>query len=453
MPPGSPSFPPASSPSLQSIPEFATQFGAQFGAQSAPTDPAPTRTGDATRRPRRIIVLAGDGIGPEVIGAAVRVLEWFATRRGFDLDLRHEAFGAEAWHRTGHFLREEVLADMTTADAVLFGAFGGTIDDRPVPTELRRRFGLLRIRRELGLFANVRPVRAFAPLADVSPLRPGITAGVDFVVVRELIGGIYFGEPRGIEDLGDGRRSAVNTQRYASDEIIRIARFAFELAGRRRRHLTSVDKSNVMETGALWREEVTALGRAFPSIRLDHQYVDACAASLISQPRRYDVIVTDNLFGDILSDAGAAITGSLGMLPSASFSEVGVDGRRRAFYEPVHGSAPDIAGRGLANPGGALLSLALALEATFDRPADARLLEAAVEAALGVGRTADLADPALPRLSTEAFTDVVLDALVRLDDAGVVRSDDAGVVRPVDAGVARPVDASGIPLGDAGSLP
>ena len=381
----------------------------------------------ATPPRRQIYVLAGDGIGPEVMTPAVRVLEWFAARRGLDLELHHEAFGADAWHRTGQFVREEAFADLLKADAVLLGAFGGTIDARPVPTELRRRFGLLRIRREMGLFANVRPVRAWSALAAISPLRPAVSAGVDFVVVRELIGGIYFGEPRGLETLADGRRRALNTQHYDSDEIRRIGAFAFDLAARRGRRLTSVDKSNVLETGALWREEMTTLGKAHPEIALDHLYVDACAALLITQPRRFDVIVTDNLFGDILSDAGSAIPGSLGMLPSASFGAADARGLRQALYEPVHGSAPDIAGRGIANPCGAILSIAMALEGTFGRADDARLLERAVEQTLTRCRTADLAEPGLPTVGTAAFADAVMTQLCRLDEGGGDRNPNGGV--------------------------
>ena len=378
-----------------------------------PATPSPDRSPH-----RRVCVLAGDGIGPEVMAPAVRVLEWFATERGLDLELRHEAFGADAWHRTGQFVREEAFADLLKADAVLLGAFGGTIDAKPVPAELRRRFGLLRIRREMGLFANVRPVRAWAPLAGISPLRAEIGAGVDFVVVRELIGGIYFGEPRGISDLGDGRRRALNTQTYDSDEIRRIGEFAFNLAKRRSGRLTSVDKANVLETGALWREEITTMASLHPQVTLDHLYVDACAALLITRPKRFDVIVTDNLFGDILSDAGSAIPGSLGMLPSASLGAADMTGRRQALYEPVHGSAPDIAGRNIANPCGAILSVAMALESSFARPDDARLLEAAVEQTLTNCRTADIADPALPTLGTDAFGAAVLATLQRLDAQG-----------------------------------
>ncbi|MGB3291055.1 MAG: 3-isopropylmalate dehydrogenase [Burkholderiaceae bacterium] len=371
----------------------------------------------AGSRPYTIIVLPGDGIGKEVTAAAVRVLEWFAGKRDIKLDLRHELFGAEAYHATGHFIKEEVFADLLNVDAVLFGAFGGTLEANPIPADIRRKFGLLRIRQAMQLFANVRPVKALASLAQASPLQPHVSKGADLVVIRELIGGIYFGEPRGITELPNGERRGVNTQVYTSSEIARIADFAFELAARRRKHVTSVDKSNVMESGALWREVVRERHRDYPDIELAHLYVDACAAELIMRPSKFDVILSDNLFGDILSDAASAITGSLGMLPSASFGAEHRPGVRRAFYEPVHGSAPDIAGKGIANPCGAILSVAMALEATFNRAADARLLEHAVDLALQRARTRDLADAALPTVSTEAFTDEVIKVLGEEDGA------------------------------------
>ncbi len=362
-----------------------------------------------------IMVLPGDGIGKEVTAEAVRVLEWFAAKRGIDVNLRHEAFGAEAYHATGSFIKEEVFADLVNVDAVLFGAFGGTLEAKPIPIDIRRKFGLLRMRQEMGLYANVRPVKAIAALSKVSPLQPHVSAGVDLVVIRELIGGIYFGEPRGIFPLENGERRGVNTQVYTTSEIHRIADFAFELAATRRQHVTSVDKSNVMESSMLWREEVKARHARFPATALHHLYVDACAAELLTRPKRFDVILTDNLFGDILSDAASAITGSLGMLPSASFGAERRPGVRRAFYEPVHGSAPDIAGQGIANPCGAILSLAMALEGTFKRADDARLLERAVDHALARVRTRDLADPDLPVVATRGFTDVVIDALEQYD--------------------------------------
>jgi 3-isopropylmalate dehydrogenase len=362
-----------------------------------------------------LIVLPGDGIGPEVIRQAVRVFEWFATRRGLDCDVRQEDFGAEAYHRTGSFLKEEVLADMLTADAVLFGAMGGALEANPIPHEIRRRFGLLRVRKEMELFANLRPVKASPALAAASPLREDVARGVDLLILRELIGGIYFGEPRGIEALPDGQRRGFDTQVYTTSEIKRIGKVAFELAGKRQRRVTSVDKSNVMKSGALWREEMDALHASeFPDIALNHMYVDNCSMQLIRNPRQFDVLVMDNLFGDILSDCASMITGSLGMLPSASLSAIGPDGRRRALYEPVHGSAPDIAGQGKANPLAAILSLGMALELSFDRADDARLLDRAIELALADKRTADLAEAGKETVSTAGMGDAVLAALHRL---------------------------------------
>jgi 3-isopropylmalate dehydrogenase len=363
-----------------------------------------------------MIVLPGDGIGPEVIAQAVRVVEWFAAHRGFDCDLQHEEFGAAAWHRNGTMLKDEVLADMMTADAVLFGAMGGIADTHPLPDEVRRKGGLLRVRREMAVFANLRPVKVFPALAGSSALREEIIRDVDMVVVRELNGGIYFGEPRGIETLPDGQRRGFNTQTYTTSEIVRIGRVAFELARQRQRRVTSVDKANVMESGMLWREEMQKLrDQSYPDIALNHLYVDNAAMQIIRAPRQFDVMVTDNIFGDILSDCASMISGSLGMLPSASLSAPGPDGRRRALYEPVHGSAPDIAGQNKANPLGAILSVGMALEQSFDRAADARLLENAVETVLaGDQRTADIARPGVTAVSTTQLGDAVIAALDRL---------------------------------------
>jgi 3-isopropylmalate dehydrogenase len=368
----------------------------------------------SNRRPN-VIVLPGDGIGPEVIRQAVRVLEWFAKRRGFDCEIRQEEFGADAYYRTGTFLEEEVFADMLTADAILFGALGGSLDANPIPQDIRRRFGLLGVRKKMELFANLRPVRPVAALASSSPLREEVLRGVDLVVVRELIGGIYFGEPRGIELLPDGQRRAVDTQVYTTSEIRRIGEVAFELARTRDRRVTSVDKANVMQSGALWREEMAALqAEKFPDVKLDHLYVDNCAMQLVRAPRQFDVIVTDNLFGDIPSDSAAMISGSLGMLPSASMSPPDADGHRRAFYEPVHGSAPDIAGQGKANPLAAIRSFGMALELSFGRRRDAQLLEQAIELALAAKSTPDLAVPGKETVSTSGMGDAVLAALDRL---------------------------------------
>jgi 3-isopropylmalate dehydrogenase len=268
----------------------------------------------------------------------------------------------------------------------------------------------------MQVYANIRPVKAFPALAAASPIRADITRGVDMVVIRELIGGIYFGEPRGIETLADGTRRGVNTHVYTTPEIQRIGRVAFDLARSRKRHVTSVDKANVMVAGALWRQEIDTLqAQHYPDIELDHMYVDNCAMQIVRAPRHFDVLVTDNLFGDILSDCASTISGSLGMLPSASLSDAGPNGRRKGLYEPAHGSAPDIAGQDKANPLAAILSVGMALEMAFDRPDDTRLLERAVEAALAHGkRTADIAEPGAEIVSTTGMGDAVLGELDRL---------------------------------------
>src|SRR3954470_8294286 len=246
-----------------------------------------------------LIVLPGDGIGPEVIRQTVRIVEWFAANRSFDCDIRHEEFGAEAYRRTGIFLKEEVLADMMTADAVLFGAMGGALEADPIPHEIRRRWGLLRVRKDMELFANLRPVKSLNSLAAASPLREEVARDVDLIILRELVGGIYFGEPRGIETLADGQRRGYDTQVYTSSEIERVGRVAFELARNRRNKVTSAEKSNVMESGQLWREVVTALhARDYADVTLEHQLADNTAMQLVRNPRQFDVILTDNLFGD-----------------------------------------------------------------------------------------------------------------------------------------------------------
>lgn len=363
----------------------------------------------------RLLLIGGDGVGAEVVHEAGRVAQWFAARRGLPLSIGQAAFGVEVLNRTGHIMTDDTLARIREADAVLFGAIGGPEYDR-LPLEQVREEGLLRIRRELGLYANLRPVRYWPALAELCPFVPEHVEKVDMMIVRELAGGIYYASPRGIAQAADGRRVGTNTQRYDDREILRIARVAFELARARGGRVCSVDKSNVLESGLLWREEVQACRDAeYPDVALEHILVDNCALQLCLRPARFDVLLADNLFGDILSDAAGAVAGSLGMLPSASF---GADdgGRRRGFYEPVHGSAPDIAGQGVANPLGAILSLALALRWTFGQPAEADLLERAVERALAGGaRTLDLlAGATAPALSTRAMTDAVLQALETL---------------------------------------
>lgn len=359
-----------------------------------------------------VVVLPGDGVGPEVTAQAVRVLEWFRDRRGLPVRLVERDFGIVNWRRYGTMMPEETWARIGSADAILFGAVG-TLDQKDIPAEERRKGSLLRIRKALDLFANLRPVRMLPALSEASPYKPRITEGVDLVIVRELTAGMYFGTPRGVERLPDGSRRGINTHNYTESEIVRVARFAFELARTRRNHVTSVDKGNVMEAGALWREVVAEIHRTeFPDVELEHMLADNCGMQLSRAPRRFDVVVTDNLFGDLLSDCAGAILGSLGMLPSASLGPVGPDGRRKALYEPVHGSAPDIAGRGIANPLGAILSVAMLLRWTCAAPEEAMRLERAVEHALGEGvRTADIAAPGERAVGTAAMGDAVLRAL------------------------------------------
>jgi 3-isopropylmalate dehydrogenase len=362
----------------------------------------------------QLLMLPGDGVGIEVMAEVKRVLEWFIVDRGLDVEVHEEPFGISAWRVHRSLMRDETWEQILRADAVLFGAIGSP-EYAEIPAEDRRVDWLLHIRRSLDLFENLRPVRALEALLDASTLRPEVVRGVDMVIVRELAGGIYFGEPRGVETLADGTRRAVNTTVYTSAEVERIARSAFEVARTRQGRVCSVDKANVLEFGAFWRETVQAVHDAeYPDVELSHMYVDNCGMQLVRDPRQFDVIVTDNLFGDILSDCAAMVTGSLGMLPSASRGPLRPDGRRAALYEPIHGSAPDIAGQGVANPLGAILSLAMCLRYTLCRASDANQLEQAVERALDAGaRTRDIARRGDESLSTSAMTDRVLAELRR----------------------------------------
>ena len=364
-------------------------------------------TSEETRM--QLLMLPGDGVGLEVMAEVGRVLDWFRVERDLDVDVHQEPFGIAAWHAYGTLMRDETWEQIQRADAILFGAIGSP-EYAQIPAEHRRRDWLLEIRRSLDLYENLRPVRAIDALLDSSTLRPEVVRGVDMVIVRELAGGVYFGEPRGIETLADGGRRAVNTIVYTTSEVQRIARSSFELARTRQGRVCSVDKANVLEFGAFWRETVQAVrDDEYPDVELSHMYVDNCAMQLVRDPRQFDVIVTENLFGDILSDCAAMVTGSLGMLPSASRGPLRADGRRAALYEPVHGSAPDIAGRGIANPLGGILSLAMCLRYTLGRANDATYLEQAVERALVAGaRTRDIAQPGDEFLSTDAMTDRVL---------------------------------------------
>ncbi|TWB53117.1 3-isopropylmalate dehydrogenase [Rhizobium sp. ERR 922] len=368
--------------------------------------------------PAKLLVLAGDGVGPEILTQVRRIISWFSKNRNVSIDLTEEPFGVAAWAAHGNLMRDETWQAIQEADAILFGAISfGSKEYDHIPAEHRTTDWLLKIRKELDLFNNLRPVKTFSTLVRNSTLRPEVIDGADMVIVRELAGGIYFGSPRGPGVTPDGTREAVNTLRYSEPEVARIARAAFELARQRRGKLCSVDKANVLEVGALWRKVVCEVHEAeYPDVELTHMYVDNCAMQLVRNPKQFDVIVTENLFGDILSDCAAMVSGSLGMLPSASLSAVDVNGKRHALYEPIHGSAPDIAGKNIANPSGAILSFAMCLRHSLNKPEEANLLESAVEAAIGRGiYTADIAPPGVASVSTTQMGDAVLEELERLN--------------------------------------
>jgi 3-isopropylmalate dehydrogenase len=351
----------------------------------------------------KIAVLPGDGIGPEVTAQAVKVLRAVRKR---DLELTEAPVGAAGVAAAGDPLPPATLQLARKSDAILFGAVG-IPGDESGPRDKRPGGGLLRLRRELGLFANFRPAFLFPELVAASSLKPEIVAGVDIMVLRELNGDIYYGEPRGISVNAAGVREGVNTMRYTEPEVERIAHVAFRTARERRRKLCSVDKANVLETMLLWRETVTRVGKQYPDVELRHLYVDAAAMQLYRAPKQFDVIVTGNLFGDILSDAAAMLTGSIGMLPSASLGE-----GRLGLYEPVHGSAPDIAGKDLANPVAAIMSAAMLLRYSFGERDDAARIERAVRAVLAQGtRTADIAPPGTKVVGCKEMGEAIVAAL------------------------------------------
>ncbi len=364
---------------------------------------------------KTLLILPGDGIGPEVMVQVRRIVDWFDRRRAVSFDILEQPVGGAAYDAHGTPLSDEALSEAMDADAVLLGAVGGPQYDK-VPRDKRPEAGLLRLRKEMDLFANLRPALVFDALVDASTLKPDVVQGLDLLIVRELTAGVYFGEPRGIETLADGTRRAIDTQSYTESEVQRVAAVAFELARKRNNRLHSVEKANVMESGVFWREVVTALHeRNYKDIELHHMYADNCAMQLVRWPKQFDVIVTDNLFGDVLSDCAAMLTGSLGMLPSASLGAVDEAGRRRALYEPVHGSAPDIAGKDMANPLATILSFAMMLRYSFGLGDEADLVERAVQGALAAGvRTADIAAAGTQAVSTTAMGDAVLKELDRL---------------------------------------
>jgi 3-isopropylmalate dehydrogenase len=361
---------------------------------------------------KSLLILPGDGIGPECMRQVRRVIDWLDRKRMVTFEVEEDLVGGCAIDAHGTPLTDETMDKAMATDAVLLGAVGGPKWD-DLPFEQKPERGLLRLRKDMELFANLRPAICFDALVGASTLKPEVVGGLDIMIVRELTGGVYFGEPRGIEELPDGTRRGVNTQVYTTPEIQRVARVAFDLAGKRKGRLCSVEKANVMESGVLWREEVQKLGDAeYPDIELSHLYADNCAMQLVRDPKQFDVIVTDNLFGDMLSDAAAMLTGSLGMLPSASLGALDESGRRRALYEPVHGSAPDIAGKDRANPLASLLSFSMMLRYSFDMDEDADLIDRAVEAVLSGGmRTADIMQENTARVSTTVMGDAILQQL------------------------------------------
>ena len=358
----------------------------------------------------RITVLPGDGIGPEVTAEAVRVLKTVAAIGGHSFEFDEQPIGASAIRTTGSPLPRVTLDSCLMSDAVLLGAVGSPDYDH-LSSEQRPEAGLLLLRRALGGFANLRPAISYDAIASCSAIRKEVSSGADILIVRELLGGLYFGEPRGFSGT-NGNRAATNTMQYSVEEVERVARVAFEAARRRRRKVTSVDKANVLETSQLWRQTVSRVAAEYKDVELEHLYVDACAMHLITNPRRFDVLLTENLFGDILSDEAAALTGSLGMLPSASIGgEVGL-------YEPVHGSAPDIAGKGIANPFGAIASVAMMLRYSAKLEQEAADIEAAIEHVLAAGfRTPDIAaDGRGFMASTSEIGDMVCEAVAEIAD-------------------------------------
>lgn len=351
---------------------------------------------------KKIAILPGDGIGVEIVAEAVKVLEHLKSE-GLDLELTEAPVGGAGYDAAGKPLPDETLALVKEADSILLGAVGGP-QYEALPRELRPERGLLGLRSELGLFANLRPAILYPQLADASSLKPEVVAGLDIMIVRELTGGIYFGEPRGIRTKENGEREGYNTLVYSESEVDRISRVAFDIAMKRGKKLCSVDKANVLEVSELWRETVVKVGEEYKDVELSHMYVDNAAMQLVKWPKQFDVMVTKNMFGDILSDAAAMLTGSIGMLPSAS-----LDANSKGMYEPIHGSAPDIAGKGVANPLATILSVAMMLRYSLDESALADKIDAAVGRVLDKGlRTPDIMAEGCKEIGTVAMGDAVM---------------------------------------------
>ena len=362
----------------------------------------------------KLLLLPGDGIGPEVMAEVSRLVDWVTGSGAASIETETDLVGGCAYDAHGEAISDATMQKALAADAVMLGAVGGPKWDG-VPYDQRPEAGLLRLRKDLKLFANLRPAICYPALADASSLKRDRVDGLDIMIVRELTGGVYFGEPKEIKDLGNGQKRAIDTQVYDTFEIERIAAIAFELARKRQNLVHSAEKRNVMKTGVLWNEVVTRLHKErYADVKLEHILADNCAMQLVRNPKQFDVIVTDNLFGDILSDEAAMLTGSLGMLPSASLGAPDARGRRPALYEPVHGSAPDIAGRGIANPIATIASFAMALRYSFDLGALADRVEAAIAQVLDQGlRTADIAQEGCRTVGTREMGDAILRALDR----------------------------------------
>ena len=364
------------------------------------------------KKQRKILLLPGDGIGPEVVGETKKIINWFNKKKSLDFKIDQDLIGGASIDKHGMPITDEVFYKALESDAVILGACGGPQYDKLEFSKKPER-GLLKLRKELKLFANLRPAICFKQLVEASSLKPEIVSGLDILIVRELTGGIYFGEPRGIEPIENGERKGINTHSYTTKEIQRVARVAFELATKRKNKVTSCEKSNVMESGVLWREEVQALrDKEYKKIELNHMLADNCAMQLLRNPKQFDVIVTDNLFGDMLSDEAAMLTGSLGLLPSASLGERDKNGRIRSLYEPVHGSAPDIAGKNISNPIATILSFSMALKHSFDLEKESVLLDEAVQKVLDKGlRTKDIMSPGKKEISTSDMGDAIISNL------------------------------------------
>ncbi len=364
---------------------------------------------------KKILILPGDGIGNEVMAEVIKIINWMEKTKSLSFDISERLVGGAAYDKEGNSISDETMQVAMNSDAVLFGAVGGSKWD-DVDREKRPEAALLRLRKDLDLFANLRPAVVLDALAEASSLKLDLVRGLDILIVRELTSGVYFGQPRGISKINDTESKAIDTQSYTTSEINRVSRVAFDLAKLRRNKVTSAEKSNVMETGLFWRNTVSDLHKKeFPSVELEHMLADNCAMQLVRYPKQFDIILTDNLFGDLLSDTAAMLTGSLGMLPSASLGPVKENGTRAAMYEPVHGSAPDIAGQSKANPLAMIMSFAMMLKYSFDMQEDSQLVEKAVQNVLLKGlRTADIKDGAEKIISTIEMGDAVIEELKTL---------------------------------------